>query len=86
MVVALSQLSAWEIAGIVAGALTVISLLSGILYRIFVNLLLFVGVVVLSSVALAFILSVALMIGVPFWCGFTGYGFDHFVHVHLIGK
>lgn len=57
-----------------------------LVYRIFINLLLFVGVVTLSSIALAFVLSITLMIGVPIWCGFTGHDFNHFVHEHLIGK
>jgi len=85
MVVTLSQLNALEITGIVTGALTVISLLSGFLYRIFVNLLLFVGVLILSSTALAIILSFTLRIGVPIYCGFNGIDFKAFAHEQLNG-
>jgi len=58
---------------LLVGAIVFLSLLfSGLLFRIFWNVLLTAGIVTLTAWILVLLAGFAIFVGVPVFCGFTG--------------
>jgi len=58
-----------------AGTITILSM-SGVLYRLFLNVLLTAVVVTLTAWISVLLAGLALFVGLPLFCGFTGRDFE----------